>query len=107
MTAASPVVLHAEFTAHPGSEEQVAQLIEEYAETVRGEPGNVVFDVYRREEAPENFFVFEVYRDRAAFEEHLAADPGKTFNPRLAEHIVGQESTLHFLTPALVATWSV
>ncbi|WP_417512363.1 putative quinol monooxygenase [Microbacterium sp.] len=107
MTAADPVVLHAEFTAHPGSEEQVARLIDEYVEIVRGEPGNVVFDVYRGGETPEDFFVFEVYHDRDAFDRHLGADAGKTFNKRLSEHIVGQRSTLRFLTPASVATWSV
>lgn len=107
MTTAPPVILRAEFTARPAHEEHVSWLIGEYAEIVRTEPGNIVFDVYRSSETPEDFFVFEVYRDRAAFDAHLGADPGKAFNTRLAEHIVGDGSTLHFFTPASIGAWSV
>ncbi len=47
----------------PGREppDDVERLILDYAETVRAEPGNVVFDVYRRVEEPDRFFVFEIY----------------------------------------------
>ena len=93
------VVLYAEFTARAGSESAVEELITDYAESVRAEPGNVTFDVYRREEAPARFVVFEIYRDRPAFEAHLGAEPGRAFNEVLAEHIEGAGSDLHFLTP--------
>ncbi|WP_324013078.1 putative quinol monooxygenase [Microbacterium sp. JZ37] len=100
-----PVVLHAEFTARPGSEDHVAQLITAYASVVRAESGNVVFDVYRRAEAPEHFFVFEVYRDRAAFDAHLGGDAGSAFNAELADHVTGGGSALRFLEPASVDGW--
>lgn len=100
-----PVVLHAEFAARPGSEEHVARLITAYAEVVRAEPGNIVFDVYRRAEAPEEFFVFEVYRDRAAFETHLGGEAGRVFNEELADHVAGGGSALRFLEPASVDGW--
>ncbi|GGD89010.1 putative quinol monooxygenase [Microbacterium murale] len=106
MTGEDSVVLHAEFTARPGLEEHVSRLIGEYAEIVRTEPGNIVFDVYRSSETPADFFVFEVYRDRAAFDAHLGANAGKAFNTRLTEHIVGDGSTLRFLTPASITAWS-
>lgn len=99
------VVLHAEFTARAGSDDEVMRLIRDYAELVRKEPGNIVFDVYRRAESPSDFFVFEVYHDRDAFDAHLRADAGTEFNARLAEHIVGEGSTLRFLTPTSVAGW--
>ncbi|MGX9347254.1 putative quinol monooxygenase [Microbacterium sp. KNMS] len=100
-----PVVLHAEFTARPGSEDEVMRLIGDYAECVRDEPGNIVFDVYRRADSLADFFVFEVYRDQEAFDAHLRADAGTTFNARLADHIVGEGSTLSFLSPASVSGW--
>lgn len=100
-----PVVLHAEFGARPGSEEHVAQLITAYADVVRAEPGNVVFDVYRRTDAPEQFFVFEVYRDRAAFEAHLGGEAGSVFNAELADHVRGGGSALRFLEPVSVDGW--
>lgn len=94
------VVLYAEFTAKPGAAEAVEELLREFAQTVRAEPGNIVFDAYRRADSPERFYVFEIYRDRAAFEEHLAADSGRVFNVALGELIVEAGSELTFLRPA-------
>jgi quinol monooxygenase YgiN len=89
--------LYAEFTAKPGHELEVAELISGLARQVREEPGNVVFDVYTRSEAPRCFFVFEVYRDEAAFQEHLAAEYGAPFNAALNELIEEDGSVLSFL----------
>jgi quinol monooxygenase YgiN len=94
------VVLYAEFTAKVSADEDVEELLREFAQTVRAEPGNVVFDVYRREDSPERFYVFEIYRNRAAFEEHLSAESGRVFNDALGELIVGAGSELTFLRPA-------
>ena len=90
------IVLYAEFTAKPGAAEDVAELLRAFAETVRAEPGNVVFDVYRRAESPKRFYVFEIYRNRAAFEEHMAAESGRVFNDALGELIVETASELTF-----------
>lgn len=91
--------LYAEFTARPGEELRVAELIRGLAEQVRAEPGNVLFDVYTVESAPRCFFVFEVYRDEAAFAEHLAADYGVVFNAALTPLIEEDASVLTFLDP--------
>lgn len=91
------VVVYAEFTARTETVDRVEALLLEYAESVHAEPGNTVFDVYRRAEAPERFFVFEVYRDRAAFEAHLAAAHGAPFNAALSPLIVEDASVLNFL----------
>ena len=97
--AAEPVVLYAEFTARADSVAVVEGLITDYAQSVRSEPGNLRFDIYRRQEEETRFFVFEIYRDRAAFEAHLGAEPGRAFNEVLVEHIEGDGSDLRFLTP--------
>ena len=104
------VALYAEFAAAPGRGGQVASLIADFAEQLRAlrrahepreatraEPGNLVFSVYRRADEPDRFFVYEIYRDQAAFEAHLAADTGATFNSALKELTVGDGSTLTFL----------
>ena len=107
MSDAEQIVLYAEFTARPGSAGAVEVLLSSFTETVRAERGNIVFDVYRRPEAPDRFFVFEVYRDRAAFEAHLAAEEGRTFNSALGPLIIETGSQLSFLHPIASQSASV
>lgn len=92
-----PVTLIAEFTARPGNAEKVAPLLAELAEKVRTEPGNQVFDCFRRQDDDAKFVVYEVYADRAAFAAHIGADYGAVFNAKLQELIVEPNSVLTFL----------
>lgn len=94
------VVLYAEFTAKEGAADEVEELLRGFAQTVQAEPGNLTFDVYRRADSPMQFYVFEIYRDRAAFEEHVAAESGREFNDALGRLIVEAGSELTFLHPA-------
>ena len=91
------VTLIATFTALPGHREQVADLIASFAEVVRKEPGNVVFDPFTADDADHDFVVYEQYRDDESFAAHLANPAGVPFNAALAEHIVGEGSHLRFL----------
>ncbi|MGO4583680.1 putative quinol monooxygenase [Arthrobacter sp. 2RAF6] len=91
--------LYAEFTVREGSEARVAEMMAELAGHVRREPGNVMFLPYTRETNPREYFVFEVYRDEAAFEEHIGAEYGRIFNAELAGHIEGDGSVLTWLHP--------
>lgn len=92
--------LYAEFTVKEGSETRVAEMMAELAGHVRNEPGNVTFLPYTRETNPREYFVFEVYRDEEAFQEHISAEYGQKFNTELAQHIEGDGSVLTWLTPA-------
>lgn len=94
-----PVVLIAQFTARPGKEAVVAALLENLADKVRNEPGNVVFDCYQQAGNTQAFVVYEIYRDQRAFDEHISADYGATFNASLQNHIMEPHSVLTFLTP--------
>ncbi|GAP54139.1 putative quinol monooxygenase [Arthrobacter sp. 92] len=89
--------LYAEFTVKPGCEARVAEMMRELSEHVRAEPGNVVFWPYTRESRPNEFIVFEVYRDQAAFDEHIGAHYGQKFNEELAGLIEGDGSELTWL----------
>lgn len=91
------VVLQARLEARPGAEEQVAQLLSEYARVVCADPGTVAFEVYREIDRPAAFLVFEAYVDAAAFESHLAAEAGRVFNAAVAALLVGGASDLTFL----------
>jgi quinol monooxygenase YgiN len=97
--AAPPRVLFAEFTALPGRRGEVVALISALRDHVRQEPGNLQFAVSTRANSPESFFVYEEYRDEAAFEQHRNAAYGATFNAALGELIVEPESVLTWLDP--------
>jgi quinol monooxygenase YgiN len=91
--------LYAEFTVKAGSEARVSEMMKELTQLVRAEAGNELFLPYTREESPREYFVFEVYRDEAAFQQHIKADYGARFNKELAEHIEGEGSELTWLLP--------
>ncbi|WP_404286968.1 putative quinol monooxygenase [Glutamicibacter arilaitensis] len=95
----SQKTLYAEFTVKEGSEQRVAEMMIELAGQVRQEPGNILFLPYVREENPREYFVFEVYADEQAFEQHITADYGAVFNAELAGHIEGEGSELTWLHP--------
>ena len=94
-----PKTLYAEFTVKPGKEARVAELVHALSECVRQEPGNVVFDPYTEAANPNRYFVFEVYRDEAAFAAHVSADYSVRFNAELADLIEGDASELTWLRP--------
>uniref|UniRef100_A0AAU1UGH2 Antibiotic biosynthesis monooxygenase n=1 Tax=Streptomyces sp. NBC_00119 TaxID=2975659 RepID=A0AAU1UGH2_9ACTN len=91
--------LVAEFTAREGAEADVARLILEYAKEVREEDGNLAFEVYTKASQPRAYWVFEAYRDEAAFQAHLKAPYGGPFNAALAPLIEEDASVLTFLDP--------
>jgi len=91
--------LYARFTARTGCEEEVAGLLRELTAAVRREPGNLRFDPYTQAARPAEFFVFESYRDEAAFQAHLAAEHGARFNAALADLIEEDASVLSWLQP--------
>ncbi|KQZ24109.1 MULTISPECIES: putative quinol monooxygenase [Microbacterium] len=92
-----PTILHAVFTARPGRGDEVAALLRDFADVVRAEEGNVMFDATRLVDDPDRFFVYEVYRDEAAFRSHIAAPAGVPFNEALQQLIVEPSSILTFL----------
>jgi quinol monooxygenase YgiN len=75
----------------------VAELVRALAERVRAEPGNLVFNPHTLVDDPRRWFVYEEYRDEAAFREHLAAHYGAEFNAALATLVEVGGSRLTFL----------
>ena len=98
------IALYAEFTAAAENRTLVTELIAEFAQRVRAEPGNLAFDPHHLADSPATIFVYEAYRDQAAFDEHLASSHGRDFNQRLGTLVVGGGSRLTMLSPIAVAT---
>ncbi|MEY2849492.1 MAG: (4S)-4-hydroxy-5-phosphonooxypentane-2,3-dione isomerase [Actinomycetota bacterium] len=92
-----PEKLFATFTARPGCEAEVDELLSTYGETVRREPGCLVFSASRRRDAPLSYFVYEEYTDAAAFRLHLAAEYGAHFNTAIATLIEEDATKLTLL----------
>lgn len=93
----APRTLYAEFTALPGNETEVAALITSHAVSVRAEPGNATFDINRKTDNPAQFFVYEEYADKAAFQAHATADYNAIFNATLLPLIVEDGPVLTWL----------
>lgn len=64
----------------PGREEEAAAHFRVLIAPSRAEPGNVGYHVYRSQEEPRRFRLFEVYADEAAFQAHRDT-------PHFIEHI--------------------
>jgi quinol monooxygenase YgiN len=94
-----PKTLYAKFTVTSGNEQRVAEMMRELTAQVRREPGNLAFAPYTEDANPNRYFVFEVYKDDAAFEAHISADYGARFNAELADLIEGDGSELTWLRP--------
>jgi quinol monooxygenase YgiN len=99
MEKAAPRALLAEVTALPGNAELIRDLLRDYGQKVRQEPGNRVFSCHQVEARPNHFVVYEVYDNEAAFQAHLAAPYGAELNQSLKPLIEEPQSVLTFLTP--------
>lgn len=91
--------LYAQFQAHEGRGDAVAELLAGYGRDVSAEPGNLRFDAHRLVENRDSFFVYEEYVDEAAFQSHIATPHCAAFNEALAPHVTGGGSTLTWLEP--------
>jgi (4S)-4-hydroxy-5-phosphonooxypentane-2,3-dione isomerase len=57
----------------PGYKDRfVAEMLDDARGSVRDEPGCVRFDVIQDEKEPNRIYLYEVYKDRAAFDYHMA-----------------------------------
>ena len=93
----APVVLYAEFTALPGADGRVGDLVVALADRVRAEAGNVVFIAHRQQTHPSVFFVYEEYVNEAAFAAHVASVHCAEFNEVLVSLVEGGGSRVTFL----------
>ena len=75
-------------------DELTAEVVQQITER---EPGTLVYATHSVEGAPQARIFYEVYRDRAAFETHEAADHVQQFHARKNPLLVGRR--VEFLSP--------
>ena len=82
-------VVTVEFVVQPEQASAFAQLLMENARTsLQVEPGCRVFDVCVAPDAPERFFLYEVYDGAQAFQLHLAAEHFRSFDAAVKPWVV-------------------
>lgn len=91
------VSLIARLEAQEGMGDVLAERLALHSITVRQEPGNRLFQVYRHGDEPNRFDVVETYSDETAFKSHLAAPHSVAFNTWLTGIAVGGQSELTFV----------
>lgn len=67
----------------PTFKDQTIAAIKELAAASRKEKGNLRFDAVQQPNRLNHLFLIEAYRDRAAFDTHLTAEPTQAFRTRL------------------------
>lgn len=74
-------VITVDINLHAGTLEPFLILIKENAhKSLTGEPGCDRFDVLIEKGAPDHIVLYEIYKDRAAFEVHLKSRHFREFN---------------------------
>ena len=65
-------LLLVELNAKPSAVAELENLLSGLVEVARQEPGNVIYAVHRQQKSPTAFVLYELYKDHAAFDSHLA-----------------------------------
>ncbi|AGI22530.1 Antibiotic biosynthesis monooxygenase [Pseudomonas sp. ATCC 13867] len=84
-----PLSLIAILRAHPGHADSLQQHLHDMLAPSRAEPGCLQYDLHRDRKDPDLIYMFERWRDDAAFADHEASSHFKNFlkavEPDLAE----------------------
>ena len=83
------LLLTVKISAKPGKGADMAELLEEMVIEGRKEPGVLAYDPYRSVELPDTIFMYEVYQDQSALDEHRKNPALEPFHARLMELLDG------------------
>ena len=96
--APQPVALAVTITVKPGQQNRFIQAMQAQVQASRGEPGVAEFNAFASQSDPLVFYTFERYRDKAAFEAHLAA-PNTAKLLAVLKEVQAKELEATFLQP--------
>jgi quinol monooxygenase YgiN len=83
-----------EFDLKPGSRAAFMPLMLENARSsLSDEPGCLVFDVLSRADDEERVVLYEIYRDKSAFADHLKAPHFLSFDAAIGDHVAAKRVT--------------
>ncbi|WP_119165959.1 putative quinol monooxygenase [Algihabitans albus] len=71
----------------------LARMVRQAADSLSNEPGCHIFDVWTSAERPHSVFLYEIYNDLAAFEDHVASDHFKSFDTDVAPWVLEKSAT--------------
>lgn len=86
-------------SAKVGHADKLVQLLKEMAAEGRKEVGMLAYDPYRSVEDADTVFMYEVYRDQEALDQHRANAALEPFRERLMALLEGAPE-VHIWTPA-------
>ncbi|WP_429818038.1 putative quinol monooxygenase [Ensifer sp. B1-9] len=96
-------VVVVDFQVHDGCMERfLPAIVENAAMSLRDEPDCSVFEVCQDPERPNRVYLYEVYRDRAAFDVHLASSHFLRFNEMSQPWVVEKRVETLQRVPALL-----
>lgn len=85
-----PVLVFASFEPKAGQEEAVEAILKGMVGPTRQEPGNEIYDLYERKNAPDgkrSFHLIEKYKDATALEFHRETEHYKNYRATIVEHL--------------------
>ena len=89
-------VVTVNFRIHADRIEDFMPLMQAQARnSIAREAGCKVFDICTSEDDPADFFLYEVYEDRGAFDLHLASDHFRAFDMAVAD-MVAEKSAVTY-----------
>ena len=83
-----------EFDLKPGARDAFMPLMLENARrSLADEPGCLVFDVLSRADDQDRVVLYEIYRDKAAFADHLKAPHFLSFDAAIGDYVAAKRVT--------------
>ena len=92
-------------TVKPGKRQALLDFLEWDLQVARdSEPGTVTFDAYADPENPDGLYVYEGYRDEAAFATHRGHEPFQKFFPGgLKDELVAELKVISPFATSLIS----
>jgi quinol monooxygenase YgiN len=92
------IFIAAKWPVKPEYADQWLDLVKDFTEATRAEPGNLWFDWSRSVEDPNEFVLLEAFQDDAA-EAHVTADHFKQAQAALPQYLVETPRIVNFQLP--------
>lgn len=88
--AGNPVIVFASFSPNPGMEGDVEEILRGMVGPTRAEPGNEIYDLYRKTaeaDGPPTFHLFERYADTDALQAHRDSAHYKAYRAKISDFL--------------------
>jgi quinol monooxygenase YgiN len=94
IAAMNKVSLFVTIEVQPGKAEAFLEKIKSQIELIRGEDGCEAINLYQNDSEVNQIHVWEVWRDRGAWDAHMANQASKEWRAVAAEYVLGEKITV-------------